>query len=229
MGANLWRDEQEWPLARATPTAFYLHSGGQANTLDGNGSLSETRPAEERADQFVYDPWNPVPTGQRGGYSRLPTDQREVEKRQDVLVYSTPPLTAPIEVTGPIEVRVWVASSATDTDVTAKLTDVFPDGTSRMLTDGILRARYRRSKTTPVLLTPGQAEEMVIDVGATSNLFLPGHRIRLEISSSNFPRFDRNPNTGTAFADSAELRRANQTVFHDAQKPSRLVLPIVRK
>ena len=227
MGAGVWRDEQEWPLARAAQTAFYLHSGGQANTLNGDGSLSETRPSDERADRFVYDPWNPVPTGQRGGYSRIPTDQREVEKRPDVLVYTTPSLTAPIEVTGPIEVRLWMSSSATDTDFTAKLTDVFPDGTSRMLTDGILRARYRRSKTTPVLLIPGQAEEVAIDVGATSNLFLPGHRIRLEISSSNFPRFDRNPNTGTAFADSAELRRADQTVFHDAQRPSRLVLPIV--
>src|SRR6185436_13759585 len=176
-------DEQDWPLARATPTAFYLHSGGQANTLDGNGSLSEARPSDERADRFVYDPSNPVPTGQRGGYSRLPTDQRDVEKRQDVLVYTTPPLTSPIEVTGPIDVRLWMSSSAADTDFTAKLTDVFPDGTSRMLTDGILRARYRRSKTTPVPLTPGQPEEVAIDVGATSNLFLAGHRIRLEISS----------------------------------------------
>jgi putative CocE/NonD family hydrolase len=150
-----------------------------------------------------------------------------LETRQDVLVYTTPPLTAPIEVTGPIEVRLWMSSSAADTDFTAKLTDVFPDGTSRMLTDGILRARYRRSKTTPALLTPGQPEEVAIDVGATSNLFLPGHRIRLEIAGSNFPRFDRNPNTGMTFAESAELRRADQTVFHDAQRPSRLILPIV--
>jgi uncharacterized protein len=227
MGANVWRDEQEWPLARAAQTAFYLHSGGQANTLNGDGSLSENTPSDERADRFVSDPSNPVPTGQRGGYSRIPTDQRELEKRQDVLVYTTPPLTSAIEVTGPIEVRLWISSSAADTDFTAKLTDVFPDGTSRMLTDGILRARYRRSKTTPALLIPGKAEELAIDVGATSNLFLPGHRIRLEIAGSNFPRFDRNPNTGTAFAESAELRRADQTVFHDAQRPSRLILPIV--
>jgi len=227
MGANRWRDEQEWPLARAAQTAFYLHSGGRANTLDGNGSLTEAAPADERADRFVSDPWNPVPTGQRGGYSRTPTDQREVEKRQDVLVYTTPPLASPIEVTGPVELRLWMSSSATDTDFTAKLTDVFPDGTSRMLTDGILRTRYRRSKTTPVLLVPGQAEEVTIEVGATSNLFLQGHRIRLEIAGSNFPRFDRNPNTGAAFAESGELRRADQTVFHDAQRPSRLIVPVV--
>jgi putative CocE/NonD family hydrolase len=211
------------------PTSFYFHSGGGANTLDGNGSLSETRPSGEPADRFVYDPWNPVPTGQRGGYSRIPTDQRELERRQDVLVYTTGPFPSPIEVTGPIEVRLWASSSATDTDFTAKLVDVFPDGTARMLTDGILRARYRRSKTAPVLLTPGQAEDMTIDVGATSNLFTAGHRLRIEISSSNFPRFDRNPNTGTRFAESAELRRAEQTVFHDAQRPSRLVLPIVSR
>jgi len=229
MGANTWRDEQAWPLARAAQTSFYFHSGGGANTLDGNGTLSETRPSDEPTDRFVYDPWNPVPTGQRGGYSRIPADQRELERRQDVLVYTSAPLSSPIEVTGPIEVRLWASSSATDTDFTAKLVDVFPDGTARMLTDGILRARYRRSKTAPVLLAPGREEEMTIDVGATSNLFMTGHRLRIEISSSNFPRFDRNPNTGTRFAESAELRRAQQTVFHDAQRPSRLVLPIVSR
>ena len=106
MGADTWRDEQEWPLARAAPTSFYFHSGGGANTLDGNGSLSETRPSDEPGRSFVYDPSNPVPTGQRGGYSRIPTDQREFEQRQDVLVYTTAPLASPIEVTGPIEVRI---------------------------------------------------------------------------------------------------------------------------
>jgi uncharacterized protein len=232
MGANVWRDEQEWPLARAVPTSFYLGSDGGANTRDGNGRLSETRPAaaaDKRADTFVYDPWNPVPTGQRGGYSKTPSDQREVERRRDVLVYTTAPLTASIEVTGPIEVRLWAASSATDTDFTAKLVDVFPDGTARMLTDGILRARYRGGKTSPVLLTPGRPEELTIDAGATSNLFAAGHRIRVEISSSNFPRFDRNPNTGAAFGEGAELLRAQQTIFHDAQRPSRIILPIVPK
>jgi putative CocE/NonD family hydrolase len=227
MGANVWRDEQEWPLARAVPTAFYFHSGGAANTLAGDGRLSDEQPREEPPDRFVYDPWNPVPTGARGGYSRTPSDQREVERRDDVLVYTSAPLAASLEVTGPIEVRLWAASSAPDTDFTAKLVDVLPDGTARMLTDGILRARYRRSKTAPVLLTPGQPEEMTIDVGATSNVFGAAHRIRVEISSSNFPRFDRNPNTGEPFARSAALRRAGQTVYHDARHPSRIILPVV--
>jgi putative CocE/NonD family hydrolase len=227
MGANVWRDEQEWPLARAVPTPFYLHGGGAANTLDGDGRLSETPPADERPDRFTYDPRHPVPTGQRGGYSRTPTDQREVERRPDVLVYTTAALTSPLEVTGPIELRLWAASSGRDTDFTAKLVDVWPDGTARMLTDGILRARYRRGKTASTLLVPGQPEEMTVDVGATSNVFGAGHRIRLEISSSNFPRFDRNPNTGAAFGESAELRTAEQTIFHDAARPTRIVLPIV--
>jgi hypothetical protein len=168
-----------------------------------------------------------VPTGARGGYSRTPTDQRDVERRRDVLVYSSAPLLLPIEVTGPIEMHLWTASSATDTDFTAKLVDVLPDGTARMLTDGILRARYRRGKTAPALLTPGQPEEMVIDVGATSNVFGAGHRIRVEVSSSNFPRFDRNPNTGAPFGRSADLHTADQTIYHDARRPSRIVLPVV--
>jgi putative CocE/NonD family hydrolase len=227
MGANVWRDEQEWPLARAVPTPFYLHSAGAANTAAGDGRLTRTEPVREPADHFTYDPANPVSTGPRGGYSRTPFDQREIERRNDVLVYTSERLPSPIEVTGPIEMRLWAASSATDTDFTAKLVDVLPDGTARMLNDGILRARYRRGKNTPALLTPGRAEEMVIDVGATSNLFGVGHRIRVEVSSSNFPRFDRNPNTGDAFGESAVMRAADQTILHDKDHPSRIVLPIV--
>jgi putative CocE/NonD family hydrolase len=227
MGANIWRDEQEWPLARAVATSFYLHSTGGANTLAGNGRLGRAAPATETADRFVYDPAKPVPTGARGGYSRAPSDQREVEQRDDVLVYTSAPLDTPLEVTGPVTVELWASSSGTDTDFTAKLVDVYPDRTARALTDGILRARYRKGKTNPVLLTPGQPDLMTIDVGATSNVFLPGHRIRLEISSSNFPRFDRNPNTGAPFGESAELRVATQTVLHDAQHPSRIILPVV--
>jgi len=227
MGINTWRDEQRWPLARAVPTSFHLHSGGGANTLDGDGRLSEPAPGDQPPDRYTYDPKRPVPTGSRGGYSRTPADQRDVERRSDVLVYTSAPLLSPIEVTGPIEMRLWAASSATDTDFTAKLVDVLPDGTARMLADGILRARYRRGKTAPALLTPGRAEEMVIDVGATSNVFAAGHRIRVEVSSSNFPRFDRNPNTGTSFGETAELRTADQTIYHDAQHPSRIVLPVV--
>jgi uncharacterized protein len=227
MGENRWRDEQEWPLARARNTAYYLHSGGNANTLDGDGTLSATAPAAGPADHYVYDPWDPVPTGAIGGYSRIPSDQREIQKRPDVLVYTSPPLDQDLEVSGPLSVTLWIASSARDTDFTAKLSDVFPDGTARALNDGILRARYRRSKSKPELLTPGEPTEITIDVGATSNLFKARHRIRLDISSSNFPRFDRNPNTGGTFGEDAELRRAEQTIFHDAKRPSRLMLPVV--
>ena len=227
MGANRWRDEPEWPLARARSTAYYLGSGGRANTAAGNGTLGPESAGGASQDRFVYDPSNPVPTGAQRGYSRTPSDQREIEKREDVLVYSTAALGESTEVTGPISVKLWVASSARDTDFTAKLVDVFPDGTARALTDGILRARYRDSKTQPALLTPGQPVEITIDVGATSNLFQAGHRIRLDISSSNFPRFDRNPNTGGAFGEDSKLLPAEQTILHDAKHPSRLLLPVV--
>jgi putative CocE/NonD family hydrolase len=227
MGENKWRDEQDWPLARAVSTSFYLHSGGRANSLNGDGRLSTVAPDTEPADRFVYDPWNPVPTGAIGGYSRIPSDQRPAEERNDVLVYTTAPLEREIEVTGPLSVTVWIASSARDTDFTAKLVDVHPDGTARAINDGILRARYRASTSEPTLLTPNQPTEITIDVGATSNVFLAGHRIRLDISSSNFPRFDRNPNTGGTFGEETALLRATQTVFHDSEHPSRLVLPVI--
>ena len=227
MGANVWRDESEWPLARSVPTPFYLHSSGSANTSNGNGTLARNAPAAEAADHFTYDPANPVATGARGGYSRAPSDQREVELRQDVLVYTSAALDTPMEVTGPVAAHLWVATSGTDTDFTVKLIDVLPDGTARALTDGILRARYRKSKTTPTPMAPDTAEQLVVDVGATGNVFLAGHRIRVEISSSNFPRFDRNPNTGAPFGEGPPARAARQTILHDQTHPSRIVLPIV--
>ena len=227
MGDNRWRDEHEWPLARAKPTAFYLHSDGRANTLHGDGRLRPTPPGPQPPDRFVYDPWDPVPTGPARPYSRLPADQRPIEERQDVLVYTTEVLSEPVEVTGPIHLSLWVASSARDTDFTAKLVDVFPDGTARLLTDGILRTRYRKSSQKLELLDAGVATEVTINAGVTSNVFQAGHRIRLEISSSNFPRYDRNPNTGAPFGEEPRLIRAEQTIFHDSTKPSRVTLPIV--
>ena len=217
MGDNKWRDEQEWPLARAKPAAFYLHSGGSANTVDGNGSLSLAPPAAESRDEFTYDPWDPVPTGAIGGYSRMPSDQRSIETRRDVLVYSSAPLERDLEVTGPLSVTLWVATSAPSTDFTAKLVDVFPDGTARAINDGILRRRF----------VPGEPTEISIDLGATSNVFRAGHRIRLDVTSSNFPRFDRNPNTGDRFGEATQLRRAQQAVYHEGGRPSRLVLPVI--
>ncbi len=233
MGENRWRFENEWPLARAQYTPYYLHSGGAANSLHGDGTLTPEGPSEEPVDTFVYDPRNPVPT--RGGglccwQPALPPgafDQREVEARPDVLVYTTPPLDRDIEVTGPVEVHLWAATSAPDTDFTAKLVDVGPCGYARNVQDGIIRARYWRGVTQADPVRPGEAYEYVIDLGATSNVFKAGHRIRLEISSSNFPRFDRNPNTGHPIGDDAELRPALQTILHDAAHPSHIVLPII--
>ena len=234
MGANVWRDEQEWPLARALDTHYYLHSGGQANTLYGNGTLSTEAAGDEAFDQYEYDPSNPVIT--RGGallmspeYRPGPLDQSSVEVREDVLVYSTPALEQDMEVTGPITVHLWAASSAPDTDFVARLVDVHPNGYAQNLTDGIIRARYRNfaNGEAPSLIEPGIAYEYEIDLWATSNVFKTGHRIRLDVTSSNFPRWDRNPNTGHAFGADAELAVAHQTILHDRQHPSYVVLPIV--
>ncbi|MBL8137591.1 MAG: CocE/NonD family hydrolase [Acidobacteria bacterium] len=229
MGENRWRDEQEWPLRRAQLTQFFLHSTRGARGLAGDGRLDRTPPgsAAEAPDSFTYDPADPVPTGLFGAYSRMPVDRREIQQRPDVLVYTSDPLTAPLEVTGPITAVLYIASSAKDTDFTAAVSDVPPDGTARALTDGIIRARYRRSKTSPELLTPGARYEVRIDVGATGNVFLPGHRIRLEVSSSNFPRYDRNPNTGAPFATDATIVQARQTVFHERDAASHLILPVI--
>jgi putative CocE/NonD family hydrolase len=150
-----------------------------------------------------------------------------VERRPDVLVYTSSALKKDLEVTGPIRVVLYASTSAPDTDFTAKLVDVFPDGVARNLTDGILRLRYRESLERPAPATPGQTYKVSIDAGVTSNVFLKGHRIRLEISSSNFPRFDRNPNTGRPFVDETELRKASQTVYHDRMRLSYVVLPVI--
>lgn len=234
MGENRWRDEQEWPLARAVETRYFLHSQGHANTCNGDGWLSTTPPVSEAPDSYTYDPGRPVPT--HGGAHLLapdfingPLDQRALEQREDLLVYSTPPLEHDVEVTGPIKVHMWAVSSASDTDFVARLVDVFPDGTAFNLTDGIIRARYRSSVggEEPTLIEPGTAYAYEIDLWATSNVFKKGHRIRLDLTSSSFPRWDRNPNTGHDLGADAEVVVAQQTILHDAEHPSVLVLPVV--
>ena len=233
MGAKVWRDENEWPLARTQYVNYNLHSNGSANTLNGDGSLSPEPPGEEPADVFLYNPFAPVPTNGGGlccyEVAQLPGafDQREIEGRADVLVYSTQALEKDLEVTGPVIVTLWAASSAVDTDFTAKLVDVHPCGMAVNLTDGIIRARYRESKSQPKLMKPGSVYKYTIDLWATSNVFKAGHRIRLEISSSNFPRFDRNPNTGNSISEETMLKPAAQTVFHDSRYPSHVTLPII--
>jgi putative CocE/NonD family hydrolase len=225
MGANIWRDEAEWPLARARAVPYYLHEGGR---------LHPDRPWDEAPDAYMYDPADPVPT--LGGATLMtpefpagPYDQRTIEARPDVLVYTSEVLGADVEVTGPVEVHLWARSSAPDTDFVARLCDVFPDESSLNLTDGIVRARHRNAALgeEPSLLEPGQAYPYVIDLWATSNVFRAGHRIRLQITSSSFPRWDRNPNTGHPIGADGELAVAWQTILHDVEHPSHVVLPLV--
>lgn len=239
MGANAWREEDDWPLPDTKFTPYYLHSGGRANSASGNGTLTTEKPGEEPEDVYLYDPRNPVPTvggptflpGLFVGVNAGPRDQREVEAREDVLCYTTPPLARPTEVTGPIELVLYASSSALDTDFTGKLVDVSPDGRAEILTEGILRARYRDSLSEPSHLEPGRVYELRLDLWATANEFGEGHRIRLEVSSSNFPRFDRNTNTGGNIAEEGEedLVQAVNRVYHDGERPSHLVLPLIER
>jgi putative CocE/NonD family hydrolase len=233
MGANRWREDRQWPPEKVRITPMYLDSRGRANTLDGDGALGQRPGRRGPEDRFTFDPHDPAPT--RGGavccnprvFPWGPMDQRPVEKRNDVLVYTSKPLRKDLEVVGPVQVVLYASTSARDTDFTAKLVDVFPDGYARNLTDGILRLRYRTSLAQAVPATPGTVYRITIDAGVTSNVFLKGHSIRLEISSSNFPRFDRNPNTGAPISAETRLLKALQTIYHDPDHPSQLLLPVV--
>jgi putative CocE/NonD family hydrolase len=232
MGENQWRNENEWPLARTQYTKYYLHSDGKANSATGTGTLSTQAPKQESSDKYVYDPADPVKTlGGNVCCSSVPAgthDHREIEKRSDVLVYTTPVLTEAVEVTGPIKAKLYAATSAKDTDWIVRLIDVHPDGMAQNIQDGILRARYRAGNDKPAtLLEPAKVYGYDIDMWATSNVFLPGHRIRVEITSSNFPRFDRNLNTGEDPATGTRMEKASQTIHHDAKYPSHVVLPII--
>lgn len=234
MGKNQWRGENEWPLARTNFTRYYLHSGGSANSRFGNGNLSAERPAEEPPDRYVYDPRSPVPSlggpdwGPAIGDLKSGTvDQSDLEMRQDVLVYSTGPLEDGVEVTGPLKVVLSVSSDALDTDFTAKLVDVYPDGTAFNVQEGIQRARYRESFTTPLWMRDGGVYDVPINLNATSNYFAPGHRIRLEVSSSNFPRFDRNLNTGGNNYDETSWHTARNVIHHSSAHASYILLPVI--
>jgi hypothetical protein len=233
MGANYWREEDDWPLARARSTRYFLHSTNNANSLRGDGSLSTVAPRSEPPDHYVYDPSNPAPTiggplccAQRH-LEPGPRDQRPVEARDDVLIYTTPAFTQDTEITGAVSLELFAQSSAVDTDFSAKLVDVAPDGFAQNLTEGIIRARYRNSQEKPELMNPGQIYKIIVDLWSTSDLFLKGHALRLEISSSNFPRFDRNLNTGEIQASAQKYVSATNTIYHDAEHPSALNLPII--
>lgn len=230
MGENVWRDEEEWPLARAQEWVLHLDSGGAANSLFGDGVLRPDGATGAERDAFLYDPMNPVPAV--GGNSLLgspsgPTDHSPVERRDDVLVYTGPVLTEAVEVTGEVRLLLYVASDAVDTDFVARLCDVYPDGRSMVLCDGITRTRFREGLDRECFMTPGTVCELAIDVGVTANLFLPGHRLRLEVTSSCFPRFARNLNTGEPAATSTRWQVAHQAVCHSRRWPSRLCLPVI--
>ena len=231
MGKNVWRTEYEWPLARTEYRPYYLHSAGSANTATGDGSLSTDKPQNgEPSDTYTYNPLDPAPT--LGGNNLItnvgPYDQRPVEERQDVLCYTTGVLTEDSEVTGPISAVLYAATDALDTDFTAKLVDVYPDGRVINIQDGIVRALYRNNDPlNPTPLTPGAVERYDIDLWATSVVFRKGHRIRVEISSSNFPRYNRNLNTGQAVPGATLSVTARQRIFHSVGYPSHILLPVI--
>jgi putative CocE/NonD family hydrolase len=232
MGANRWHTFADWPIPGTRFTPLYLDGAGQANSARGNGTLSFSEPAGAPSDTYTYDPANPVPT--LGGndccgapFPAGPKDQRPVEARSDVLVYSTPILTKPVTIAGPVKMKLYAATDGPDTDWVAKLVDVFPDGSAINLAEGILRARFHKGLDKPQLLQPNQTYEFEIDMRGTANVFQPGHRIRVDITSSNFPQYDRNPNTGEDLGVSARLRTARQTVFHKTGARSHILLPVI--
>ena len=229
MGQNAWRDENEWPIARTKWTKYYLHSNGHANTLSGDGTLSAAEPATEPSDSYTYDPANPVTFITDASFAQIggPDDYREIEQRKDVLVYTSELLTEDLEVCGPIRVKLSAASSAQDTDFMAKLIDVWPNGFAQRLTDGMVRARFRAGMDKPSLIEPGRVYDYDLDLWNTCQLYKTGHRIRLEIASSAFPKYDRNLNTGEQLGTSARMQVAEQKIYHNREHPTYVLLPIV--
>lgn len=231
--SGYWRTEKEWPLERTEYTNYYLREG-KSGTIESlnDGVLSPEKPkAAEMPDSYTYDPDNPVQTaggnlsGTTPASKRGPQDQQDIEK--GVLTFTTDVLKEDTEVTGPIEVNLWASSSAKDTDFAVKLTEVSPDGRSIIIQDSIIRARYRESREKETLLNPGEIYEFTIDLGTTSNIFNKGNRIRVDVSSSNYPRFDNNPNTGNKWGTDSETIIAENMIYHDPEHPSHIILPII--
>jgi len=227
MGANEWRKEQGWPLAREERRSFFLNSSGSANTPAGDGRLLAAPSATPDSDSYVYDPANPAPTLWDARQFTVPADQAPLAERRDILVYQTAPLKEPIEVTGYPSVTIYASSSAPDTDFFARLIDVSPDGVARDIAMGMVRASRRHGLDRKDLLKPGQITEFQIQLNPTSNLFKPGHRIRLDITSSDFPNFDRHHNTSANQNTDARLVAAKQTVHHGLVHASKLDLPVI--
>jgi uncharacterized protein len=235
MGLNKWQTSETWPPEGAQPVTLYLASGGRANSLYGDGALTSGEPASDNSDGFVYDPMNPVPS--YGGnvcctgnaITAGAFDQRKMEARADILVYTSDPLKEGTEVSGPIDVTLYVSSDAKDTDFTVKVLDVYPDGTAYNLDETIQRLRYRDGyEKPPVWMEAGKVYKVALQPMTTSNFFPAGHRIRIEVSSSNFPRFDRNLNTGGKNFDETEAVVAHNAVHHSKQYPSQVTLTVVK-
>lgn len=227
MGENRWREEQEWPLARTEYTSYYLHSNGSANTLNGDGSLSTAPPAGEPADHYRYDPNNPVTTAGGRFVGGGVADQRNNQARADVLVYTGAKLEEDFEITGPITVHLHASTSAQDADFVAVLSDVRADGYTQNLAEGIARGQFRESFIAPTPMEPDTVYEFTIRLWNISHVFRAGHRIRIHITSSDFPRWDRNAGTGARIGTDSILHAAAQMVLHDSRHPSRIVLPVV--
>jgi len=232
MGINRWRNADAWPLPETEWTPLYLSSRGRAQTAAGDGLLCFEAPAVDPPDRYLYDPRLPVPTvgGRNLPTGKLvpgPLDQTHVERRGDVLCYTTSELREDLEVTGPLKLHLYAATSAQDTDFVAKLVDVHPDGAAFNVAEGVIRARFRNGLLSPQPVVPGEVNAYVIDMANVSIVFRSGHRMRLDVTSSNFPRIDRNMNTGNALGEDAAGIVAVQTVFHNAQFPSRLELPVI--
>jgi putative CocE/NonD family hydrolase len=234
MGRNQWEQYSRWPLQEVTSEQWYIASDGSANSLNGDGALTNSLPEYEHPyDSFVYDPMDPVPTLGGANFHFFTDilgvkDQRPIEQRSDVLVYTSEPLAADLDICGPVRVILYAATEAKDTDFTAKLVEVRRDGYARNIVEGIVRAGYRNSLDEHELLEPGEIYQLTIDLGATAIHIEEGHNLRLEISSSNFPKYDRNPNTGEASWVAIRYETASQKVYHDSGHPSHIVLPVIR-
>jgi putative CocE/NonD family hydrolase len=235
MGINKWQTSDTWPPQGAQPMTFYLSSGGKANSLNGDGVLTTAAASADNPDSFIYDPMNPVPsyggnvccTGNAVNGGAF--DQRKMEARGDILVYTSDPLKEGVEVSGPIDATLYVSSDVKDTDVTVKLIDVYPDGTAYNLDETIQRLRYREGYDKPVVwMEKDKVYKVTIQPMTTSNYFPEGHRIRIEVSSSNFPRFDRNLNTGGNNYDEAKGLVAHNSIHHSSQYPSTLTISVVK-
>jgi len=230
MGKNVWLEDDRWPLSNTKPAKYYFHSAGAANSSSGDGTLSPAPPSEEPPDQYVYDPETPVPFITDATFSQLggPDDYSAVEKRRDILVYTSEQMSSDVVVCGPIAVKLYAASSAIDTDFMAKLLDVWPNGYAQRLNDGMIRARFRNGPDRPSPIRPNEPYGYDLNLWATCQLVAKDHRIRVEVSSSAFPKYDRNPNLGEPLGKTTRWSKAQQAVFHDVDRQSYILLPIVQ-